>query len=358
MKVVRFDPAPVFAGFGVLTPAGVGVAGLLARRGETRPGPGRGSEPRRPIETGIAVDLPALCGQTPLRFRRMDRFGVLGHAAAHLALAGMPASSRPAPPAADPSRSGADADPSWGVMIGSRLACVGSIARHARDLADQPLADLSPSVFVRTVANAVNGDISIGWGLGGPSETFVTGWTAGAEAVLAAAAALQEGRARWILAGAVEAPDHARGVAGSGRPRETAGQEAAEQEPDSILVEGAAIAVMGRGSGAQASGPLRLRACLRGHDPQQRFSLTAALDAIGPMPLGTVIVANTIRTDLLRRIEEEAGGRPVLHLPRLVGELGAAGAAVAAALAQEMPEGVLVIARDPAGGTAVLALSR
>lgn len=356
MKVVRFDPAPVFAGFGVLTPAGAGVAGLLARRAGTGPGPGRGSEPRRPA--GIDIDLPALCGETPLRFRRMDRFGVLGHAAAHLALAGMAASSRPAPPAADPARAGADADPDWGVMIGSSLACSGSIARHARDLMDRPLADLSPSVFVRTIANAVNGDISIGWGLGGPSETFVSGWTAGAEALLAAAAALQDGRARWILAGAVEAPDPAQDAADSGRPRETVGREATGQGPDSNLVEGAAISVMGRGSVSPASGPLRLRAGMRGHDLPNRFSLAAALDAIGPMPLGTVIVANTIRTDLRQRIEEEAGGRPVLHLPRLAGELGAVGAAVAAALAQEMPEGVLVIARDPSGGTAVLALCR
>jgi beta-ketoacyl synthase-like protein len=342
VKVVRFDPAPVFAGFGVLTPAGVGAGHLLARRGGTGPVPGRRPQPQRPMETEIAVDLPALCGETPLRFRRMDRFGVLGHAAAHLALSGIPAPSRPVPRAADPAPSVAEADPGWGVMIGSSLACLASIARHARGLADRPLADLSPSVFVRTVANAVNGDLSIGWGLGGPSETFVTGWTAGAEAFLAAAMALQEGRAEWILAGAVEAPDPPSGPARS----------------DPILVEGAAIAVLGRGSGSPAPGTLRLRACLRGHDPHQRFSLRAALDAIGPIPIGTVIVANTIPTDLLRRLEGEAGGRQVLHLPRLAGELGAAGAAVATALAGEMQECALVFARDPAGGTAALALGR
>jgi hypothetical protein len=272
----------------------------------------------------------------------MDRFSVLGHAAAHLVLSGLAASSRPAPRAADPAASTAGADPGWGVMIGSSLACEGSIARHARGLADLPLSDLSPSVFVRTVANAVNGDLSIGWGLGGPSETFVTGWTAGAEAFLAAATALQEGRAEWILAGAVEAPDRSRIPA----------------RADPILVEGAAIAVLGRGSRSPAPGTLRLRACLRGHDPQERFSLKAALDAIGPIPIGTVIVANTIRASLLRRLEEEAGGRPLVRLPRLAGELGAVGAAVAAALAEEMPGGVLVVARDPAGGTAVLALGR
>lgn len=341
MKIVRFDPAPVFAGFGVLTPAGVGAGRLLARRGGTGPGPGR-SDPGRPAGIEVAVDLPALCGETPLRFRRMDRFGMLGHAAAHLALCGIAASSRPARRAVDPAPSAAEADPSWGVMIGSSLACGGSIARHARGLLDRPLTDLSPSVFVRTVANAVNGDLSIGWGLGGPSETFVTGWTAGAEALLAAATALQEGRAEWILAGAVEAPDPWSGPA----------------RPDSIPVEGAAIAVLRRGSDSPAAGTLRLRACLRRHDPHERFSLRAVLDATGPIPFGTVIVANTLRADLLRRVEEEGGGRPVLHLPQLAGELGAAGAAVAAALADEMPEGVLVIARDPAGGTAALALGR
>jgi len=98
------------------------------------------------------------------------------------------------------------------------------------------------------------------------------------------------------------------------------------------------------------------------------------LDALGPLAIWTAIVANTIPAALLKRIREEAGRRAVLHLPLLSGELGAAGAAVAVALADvltreasgsaagrradETSEGVMVIARDPGGGTAVLALSR
>jgi 3-oxoacyl-[acyl-carrier-protein] synthase II len=335
---------------------------------------------RRAIASEVPVDLPALCGEPPLRFRRMDRYGALGYVAAHRALAAAaergavrcPAASAGAAPAgAAPTGAaigvatgtgaaaeGAVADPRWGVMIGSSLACAGSIARHDRDLRDRPLPALSAAVFVRTVANAVNGDISIGWRLGGPSETFVSGRTAGAEALAAAGAALVEGRAEWILAGAVEAPD-----------------PLLAQAPP--LSEGAAITVMGMGAGmgarAREREALCLRAWMRGHDPAEGFSVAAALDALGPVPIGMVIVANTIPAALVRRIEDEADGRRVVHLPRVTGELGAAGAAVAVALADELmrekagsaarrdhaaaPPGVLVIARDPRGPTAALALS-
>ena len=368
MKTVRFDPAPGFAAFGVLTPAGEGAARLLPRGGGREAGRARAAPGPGPIATEAQVDLPALCGEPPQRFRRMDRYGALGYAAAHRALAGAAPSIRPAPLPAAPA--GAEADPDWGVMIGSSLACWGSIAQHDRDLRDRPMADLSPAVFVRTVANAVNGDISIGWRLGGPSETFVSGWTAGAEALAAAGTALLLGRARWILAGAVEAPDAVVRGARTGRPQGLDGEG-----PEGTLVEGAAISIMGIEVRAHAAEALRLRAYLRGHDPGRRFSLAAAIDSLGPFPAGTVIVANTIPTDLMDRIREEAGSRwAVLHLPQQCGELGATGAVVAVALADaltleaswlaadrladEAPEGVLVIARDPEGGTAVLALSR
>jgi hypothetical protein len=90
--------------------------------------------------------------------------------------------------------------------------------------------------------------------------------------------------------------------------------------------------------------------------------------------VGTVIVANTIAEDLRNRLAEEAGPRRVLHLPPRCGEPGAAGAPIAAALAEVLtrsdggsktrrledpaPPGVLVISRDPAGGTAALVFSR
>ena len=367
MRLLRFDPAPGFAAFGVLTPAGEGVAPLLSRGDARRAGPAHATPPRPPLAIQVPVDLPALCGEPPLRFRRMDRYGRLGYAAAHRALAGLPPALRPAsrpPEAADPA---ANADPDWGIMIGSSHACGRSIADHQRDLRERPVAALSPSLFVRTVANSVNGDISIGWNLGGPVETFVSGWTAGAEALLAAGAALQEGRARRILAGAAESPD-------PGGTRRRGESNVPDPGGEPRPVEGAAMAVLGLGNEGGGVGALRLRACLRGHDPAGRFSLAAALDACGPIRCGTVIVANTLPHDLLSRIEKEAGERLVVHLSMLSGELGAAGAPVAAALADAITRidgggpgarhedpataGVLVIARDPAGSTAVLALSR
>ena len=325
MRWVRLDPAPVFAAFGVLTPLGEGADRLLL-----------------PDAAGTTVDLQERCGESSLRFRRMDRYGALGYTAAYLALeaaardgAAPAALAGVAPPGA-PRGGGVEADAAWGVMLGSSLACWESIARHHHDLRHLSATEHSPAVFVRTVANAVNGDISIGRGLGGPAETYVSGWTAGAEAILAAGSALVEGRARWILAGGVEAPG----------PEQRA------------MGEAAAIALMGLELRSDARPALRLRAYGRAHDADRRLSLATMIDDSGATGAVTVIVANTMETDLLARHRREAGARPILYLPERSGELGAAGAAVAVALADRLPGGdcVLVLARDPEGGTVALAL--
>jgi len=328
VRFVRLDPAPRFLGFGLLTPAGIGVAGLLDTASSEAP-----AGIRVPAEAAVPDGAP---GQG---HRSLDRYGTLGRAAAIAALADAGVSP--------PER----IDPDWGVIIGSSLGCATSSVRHHLDRRDRPVSELSPAVFVRTVSSAVNGDISIACRLGGASETLVSGWAAGAEALASAGAAIAEGRARWMLAGGVEAPDGRVGEMHAVFRRDADLSWLPRQ-----LSEGAAIAVLGP-EGAPGRESLPLRAYGRTHDPLGRFSLAGALDALRPLRFRSILVANAMPSDLLARWENEAGSLPILALPRRVGELGAAGAPLAVALASARRlDGVLVIARGVEGGIVALAL--
>ena len=132
-------------------------------------------------------------GLDPARLRRMDRFGRSGFLAGGLALLDS-GFRRPEAP-----------DPRSGVIFGTAFGCRDSITQHAELLsAAARVEDLAPAVFAETVHNTVNGELAIAWGLGGLSETLVSGRTAGLEAVLVAARKIQEGAADRIVAGAAE----------------------------------------------------------------------------------------------------------------------------------------------------------
>ncbi len=329
MRFVRLDPAPGFMGFGVLTPAGVGVAGLLDT-----------GVPDSSVSVTIPAEPAVPAGSPGLHLRSLDRYGTLGRAAAIAALvdAGI----------APPER----VDPDWGVAIGSGLGCGTSSLQHHFDRRDGPAAELRPAVFVRTVSSAVNFDISLACRAGGASETFVSGWAAGAEAMVSACAALAEGRARYMLAGGIEAPD-----ARVGELHVAFRRDASLPWLPRRLSEGAAVAVLGLDGRAAGPEPLRLRAYGRIHDPAGRFSLAGALDALRPLRFRSVLIANAIPPDLLARWHSEAGSVHLLSLPRCAGELGAAGAPVAVAIAAARRlESVLVIARGVEGGTVALAV--
>ena len=306
MRVVRLDPAPIVASVGTLTPLDEGVSGF---------------------------DLAHASGDSPLRLRRMDRYQALGFAAARLALSGC---------CERPSGKG---DPEWGVILGSSLGCWGSNAQYFDDLRRGTRSDLSPALFARTVSNALNGEITIEHQIGGVNETLVSGWAAGGEALAEAGAILADGRARFVLAGGVEAPD-----------------DTLRRLHAAPLAEAAGVCLLAAPDGIRESRRPRLLAYARGHDPPGRWSLWETLHALRPLSVGTVIIANTVPPDLLRRWKEEAGGVRVVVLPEWTGEIGAAGAPVAVAMVvasadgTDAVDGVLVIARGVEGGTAALAL--
>jgi beta-ketoacyl synthase-like protein len=339
--MVLLDPAPALCGFGVLTAAGTGAGALLPGAGSGGPAVASGSE--------VTADLRAACGEFAAALRRADRYGALGFTAACLAIrdAGVD------PPQAT--------DPSWGVTVGSALGCWGSNARHHRWQRGDAGLDPSPAGFVRTVSNAVNGDISIAWRLGGPSATFVSGWTAGAEALIEAGAAVAFGRARRMLACGVEAPE--------GPFRALYAEERRRPEgawlPEALAEGAAAILVDADG----APDAPRLAGFARGGDRPGSWSL-AALRREGPLPpIGRLVIANTLPPRTRAAIETDAAGLEVIDLPARAGEIGAAGAVTAVAVAAaargandghaaaRRPAGALVLARDAQGGLAILAIS-
>jgi hypothetical protein len=306
VRIRRFDPAPHVHGFGIVLP----------EKGTT------------------ALPVPA---GAESQVRRLDRYGRLGVAVAAAALDAAAAT----PPAV--------LDPSWGVMVGSSLGCLESNRAHDRAVREKPLPEMSPALFVRTVSNSVTGDISIAWRLGGPSETFVSGWTAGVDALIAAATALEEGRARLVLAGAVEAP---------GGPLADAAGTAGPGAAGGMAVGPREAAAMALVAAAPKPGALRLIAAGRGRDPEGRMSLRAALVALAPARVAVVVMANGVPPDLLARWRDEAGQVPIVELSKRTGELGSVGVFAALAGTAAGSGMILAVARGPAGETAVVAALR
>ena len=158
------------------------------------------------------------------RLRRMDRFGRSG------VLAGARALSAAGVEAAVP---GAAPDPRFGVVVGTAFGCRDAITQHERLLAAATrVEDLAPSVFAATVHNTVAGELAIGWGLGGPAETLVSGRTAGLEALALAASRIAKGDADRILVVAAEGIDDAMR------------EEFLRENPGSRLVESSAAVLL------------------------------------------------------------------------------------------------------------------
>jgi hypothetical protein len=290
-----------------------------------------------------STELVAKLEQSDPRSRRMDRYTSLGWAAASAALekAGVAAVEKD--------------DPTWGLILGSSLGCWASNAEYLRDLDHRSAADLSPALFARTVANAVNGEISIAHGIGGINQTLVSGWAAGAEAVAEAAALLTEGRLRFALAGGVESPDEPLQRTYAALRR---GPELRWLPP--ALAEGAAVCLLTIGQ----PGPLRIRAFWRGHDPRGKWSPSTALRELSSPSIRSIVVANAVPPAVLENWRHEARDVGLVHLPESFGEIGAAGAPLALATVERRMEGespddgILLVSRGAEGGTAALVVSR
>jgi hypothetical protein len=310
VRFVRFEAPPVLVAWGALTPWGRGPRAWS----EAEP---RGSE--------AAEDVERLAGLPELAARRLDRFGLLAVAASRMAL----------PPAAG-------LPEGCGILLGSLHGCEASNRAYGRDLETLPARELRPALFVRTVSGAAAADVSMALGLRGPSQTFVSGAVAGAEALVAAALILGARAAPACLAGAVEAP--------------SAG--------DPPLFEAAAVVHLAPAGGddtarraPRAPSPLRLAGAALGHDAEGAETAAVLADE-APDIDDLIAVANPVPPEVLARWRAASGRARVLVMGRH-GDLGAAGAVVAAILADAgETRRAFVAARDRSGETGLLRFER
>ncbi|HRU04919.1 MAG TPA: beta-ketoacyl-ACP synthase II [Candidatus Brocadiia bacterium] len=167
----------------------------------------------RPIQSFDASDFPSrIAGEIPdfdpsrwidnRTAQRIDRFTQMGLAASMDAVkdAGLDFSKE------DPTAAGA--------MIGTGIGGLNEIETQSRRLVAGGHRKVSPFFVPKMMANACSGQISIHFGLMGPSSTAVTACAAGANSIGEAARMVQYGDADIMITGGSEAAITALGVSG------------------------------------------------------------------------------------------------------------------------------------------------
>lgn len=220
----RPEPGPVTAldvvGSGVVSAAGTGLAAFADPAAPVGPAAAGIADPAAfpPVRMRAVPDLDAagLLGRKGLR--TVDRTGLLGLVAAHLALASAvgpdPGSAR------------------TGVVLGTGVGGIRSIGEFGWDTRTRELPHLvNPAVFPNTMLNYTAGQIAIRNKLTGVNATVAGGRLAGLAAIRFARTALLRGRADRLLVGAAEelSPQLAWGLrrAGAVSPRVGVGEGAA-----------------------------------------------------------------------------------------------------------------------------------
>jgi hypothetical protein len=260
------------------------------------------------------------------RLRRMDRFGRAGYLAGSLALL----DARHAP--------GEAVDPRSGVVFGSAYGCRDSITDHALLLGSAArVEDLRPSLFAQTVHNTVPGELAIEWRLGGVSEVFVSGRTAGLDALLHGAAAIAEGEADTVVCGGAEGL-HARML-----------EAWSAERPGIPAVECGAALVLAREAKGARGEVLGGFALFESDASAVARRVSEAARGL-PRGIDRVVVASPDLDGALARLRVGEAAVEATHEERF----GAAGpwAAARHLLEGAREETVLVVVRDPDGPTA------
>lgn len=197
----------VITGMGVISPYGIG-SGILWEKllaGEN------GLKPLTTFETshiqcrvgGQLLDFRPEAYLSPRLIRKIDRFSTFGLISAHLALqdAGLLSDGK---------------KPVWtqqeqhshrvGITVGNNLGGWEFAERELRHLWALGPRDVSPHMATAWFPAAVQGNMSIYFGIKGIGRTFLSDRASGALAIMHAADCLQRGRADIMLAGGTEAP--------------------------------------------------------------------------------------------------------------------------------------------------------
>jgi 3-oxoacyl-[acyl-carrier-protein] synthase II len=247
-----------------------------------------------------------------------------------------------------------------GVMIGSGIGGLSSIADTAVLLKERGPRRVSPFFIPGALINLVSGQVSIRYGFKGPNHAVVTACSTGAHAIGDAARLIQWGDADVMIAGGAEAPICELGIAGFNACKALSTKrgdapEAASRPWDAdrdgfVMGEGAGVVVLEALEHAQARGA-RIYAEVLGYglsgdafhitapaedgDGGYR-SMMAALKRAGLTPEavdyinahGTSTMADTIELAAVERLMGDAAARATMSSTKSsVGHLlGAAGA--------------------------------
>ena len=101
-----------------------------------------------------------------------------------------------------------------GVLIGSGIGGIGTIAENALILKERGPRRISPFFIPAALINLCSGQVSIRHGFKGPNHSVVTACSTGAHAIGDAARIIQWGDAEVMVAGGAEAPVTELGIAG------------------------------------------------------------------------------------------------------------------------------------------------
>jgi 3-oxoacyl-[acyl-carrier-protein] synthase II len=204
----------VVTGLGLVTPLADGVEQTWARLLAGQSGAGRitGFDPSN-LTTQYACEVPLGDGSDgtfnadkymePKEQRKVDTFILFGMAAAQQAIedSGWMPTERE-----DQERTG--------VMIGSGIGGLNSIANTAVMMAEKGPRRVSPFFVPGALINLISGQVSIRYGFRGPNHAVVTACSTGAHAIGDASRLIQFGDADVMIAGGAEAAICELGIAG------------------------------------------------------------------------------------------------------------------------------------------------
>ncbi|MDX8352227.1 beta-ketoacyl-ACP synthase II [Cognatiyoonia sp. IB215182] len=204
----------VVTGLGLVTPLADGVEHSWSRilDGQSGAGPITGFDPSR-LTTQYACEVPRGDGSDgtfnadayldPKEQRKVDTFILFGMAAAQQAIkdAGWQPEDR-------------EAQDRTGVLIGSGIGGLNSIANTSIMMAEKGPRRVSPFFVPGALINLISGQVSIKYGFRGPNHSVVTACSTGAHAIGDASRLIQYGDADVMVAGGAEAAICEVGIAG------------------------------------------------------------------------------------------------------------------------------------------------
>jgi len=347
-------------GIGVVTPLGCGVDATWRRllAGESGAGPITRFDAGH-LATTYACEIPRGDGSDgsfnpddwmePKEARKVDEFILYGMAAADQAVRDsgwMPADE--------------EGRLRTGVMIGSGIGGLSSIADTALLLRDRGPRRVSPFFIPGALINLISGQVSIRFGFKGPNHSVVTACATGAHAIGDAARLIQFGDADVMVAGGAESPICEIGIAGFNACKALSTKRANDPKAASrpwdadrdgfVMGEGAGVVVLEELDHARARGA-RIYAEVLGYglsgdayhitapseDGEGGYrAMEAALKRAGLSPAavdyvnahGTSTMADTIELGAVERLLGDAAGRATMSSTKSsIGHLlGAAGA--------------------------------